>query len=83
MYMLRIAKSAKKQIDIISKNHRNAIISALKDIKEDPFIGKPLKRELSGLYSFRVSVYRIIYKINLKDKIIIILTAGHRAVVYQ
>jgi len=56
---------------------------ALAEIKEEPFLGKPLARELTGKFSFRVGVYRIIYKVNKKDKVIDILTAGHRATVYE
>jgi mRNA-degrading endonuclease RelE of RelBE toxin-antitoxin system len=39
--------------------------------------------ELTGKFSFRVGVYRIIYKVNKKDKVVDILTAGHRATVYE
>ncbi len=83
MYKLRISSKAEKEIKKISYPHQKAIILALTDIKEDPFLGKPLTRELTGRFSFRVGVYRIIYKVNKKDKEIDILTAGHRATVYK
>lgn len=82
MYSLRISAKGVKELKEISIAHRKAIIFALKDIKEDPLLGKPLTRELTGLYSFRVGVYRIIYKINKKDHVISILTAGHRSTIY-
>ena len=68
---------------LLFKLSQKAIILALTEIKDDPFLGKPLTRELSGRFSFRVGIYRIVYKVNLKDKIIDILTAGHRATVYE
>jgi mRNA-degrading endonuclease RelE of RelBE toxin-antitoxin system len=83
MYKLRISSRAESEIKKISHHHQKAIILAFTDIKEEPFLGKPLTRELTGKFSFRVGVYRIIYKVNKKDKVIDILTAGHRATVYE
>ncbi len=83
MYRLRVAIKAKKEIRRLEKRYQEAIISALKEIKEDPTSGKPLTKELTGRFTFRVGVYRIIYKINQKDKIISVFTVGHRAVVYK
>lgn len=83
MYKLRISSKAENEIKKISHPHQKAIILALADIKEEPLLGKPLTRELTGRFSFRVGVYRIIYKINKKDKIINILSAGHRAIIYE
>jgi len=83
MYKLRVASKAEKEIKKISHPHQKAIILILAEIKEEPFSGKPLVRELTGRFSFRVGVYRIIYKVNKQDKIIDILTVGHRATVYD
>jgi mRNA interferase RelE/StbE len=83
MYKLRISSRAEKEIKNIPYPHQKAIILSLAEIKEDPFLGKPLTRELTGKFSFRVGMYRIIYKVNSKDKIIYILTAGHRATIYK
>lgn len=83
MYKLRISSKAATEIKKISHPHQKAIILALAEIREEPFFGKPLTRELTGRFSFRVGVYRIIYKVNKKDRVIDVLTAGHRATVYQ
>ncbi len=84
MYKLEITATAKIQLKQIEKTYeQNAINNAFREIKEDPFVGKPLSRELTGRFSFRVGVYRIIYKVNKKDKTIDVLTAGHRATVYE
>lgn len=82
MFELRISKSAQRQIKKLKKVYQTAIISALKEIKEDPHLNKPLKRELTRKYTFHLSVYRIIYKVNDKDKVIDILKIDHRGKVY-
>lgn len=83
MFKLLISSKAQKKIKLLKKLHQEAILLALTEIKENPFIGKPLTRELTGRFSFRVGVYRIIYMVDQEDKIIRVLDAGHRANVYK
>ncbi len=83
MYRLVVSISARNQIKKLKQVYQQAIVSALEDIKEDPYLGKPLTRELSGRFSYRIGIYRIIYKVNFKEKIVLIITAGHRSVVYN
>ena len=82
MFRIKIRARARKELKQISKAHQLAIRQVLEEIKEDPTIGKPLTRELVRSFSYRIGVYQIIYKINKQDKLIYILTAGHRAKVY-
>lgn len=83
MFKIKLTAKAKKELRRISKSHKQAIASALEEIKVDPHLGKPLRRELYGKFSYRVGIYRIIYKINKQDMTIHVLTASHRSVVYN
>lgn len=83
MYHLRIATKAQKEIRRIKKIHLQEVQEAIQNIKEDPSIGKPLGEDLLNRFSYRIRVYRIIYKVNEKDKIISIISAGHRSTVYN
>lgn len=83
MFKLHISKSAQKQIKKLKRIYQSAVISALKEIKEDPALSKPLSQELTGKFTFHISVYRILYKINYKDRVINILKIDHRSKVYQ
>jgi addiction module RelE/StbE family toxin len=83
MYKIIIAPRAQRELKAIAKRHRKALAEAIESLKEDPFQGKPLTRDLTKRYSYKVGVYRIIYKINSKDRRVDIITAGHRATVYQ
>lgn len=83
MYKLHIFPKAKRELKNISIRHQKVILEALKDLEENPFIGKPLTRELSGRFSYRVGNYRIIYGIRKKDKLVEIFTAGLRATIYK
>lgn len=83
MFELRISKRVEKQIKILKKEYQVEIIDALTAIKEDPLLGKPLDRDLNGRFSYRFASYRIIYKIDQKDKVVEILWAEHRGRVYN
>lgn len=83
MYKLKITGRAKKELSNISKIHNQVLAEIVEEIRDDPSIGKPLTRELTGRYSYKVGLYRIIYKINVKDKVVTILSAGHRATIYR
>lgn len=83
MFKVKISARARKELKVISRSHQEAIRESILDLKEKYDLGKPLARELKGSFSLRVGVYRIIYRINKKDKVIKITTAGHRAIVYS
>ncbi len=83
MFEVRISSRAEKQIKQIKKIYKIAILSALEELREDPYVGKPLSKDLTGRFSYKISVYRIIYKVRERDKVVNILSAGHRSTVYE
>lgn len=83
MYRLVISPRAQKHLKDIKKDYQSAVKIALEDIKEDPLIGKLLSRDLTGKFSYRVGVYRIIYKVDQQDEVVNILSARHRGIAYN
>ena len=83
MYRIEISPKAKKELKKIKKLYKRAIAQAIDELKEDPFVGKPLTRELTGKFSLKVGVSRIIYKVNNQDKTVQVIAAGHRGAVYK
>lgn len=83
MYRLVISPQAQKELKIIKKAYRQAIKLALEEVRDDPLLGKPLGRELAGRFSYKLGVYRIIYKVDYQDKIINVMSAGHRRKIYK
>lgn len=43
----------------------------------------PLHIKLSGLYKLKVGAYRVIYKLNQSEKVIIVHKIGHRRDIYK
>lgn len=83
MYNVMISPRAKKELKNISKLYKNAIAEAIDDLSENPYLGKPLSRELTNRYAYKLGVYRIIYTVNEKDKIVNVIIAGHRGTIYE
>lgn len=83
MFKVKFTTQAKKDLKKLSKKEKLSIGEVIEDLKDNPFMGKLLGRDLNRRYSYRVGVYRIIYKVNQKDNIIDIISAGHRSVVYN
>ena len=83
MYRIIVFPLARRQSRKIKSVYQEAINDAFKELKENPYVGKPLGQELVNRYSYKFGNYRIIYKINKTDKTIQVLTAGHRSVIYK
>lgn len=83
MYKLLISSKAERRLKKLKIEYQQAVVEALEEISGDPFVGKPLTRELTGRFSYRVGVYRIIYRINESNKSVQVITAGHRSNVYN
>jgi mRNA-degrading endonuclease RelE of RelBE toxin-antitoxin system len=83
VYKLRISAHAKNELKRIPRKHCEPIIRAFIELSDDPFLGKPLTRELTGKFSYRIGFFRIIYTVNKQDKIVQIITIGHRSIVYN
>ena len=82
-YKLLYSETSRKQIKKLHPNLKSIIKTRLEKIREDPYIGKFLERELSGYASFRTKRYRIIYRILESKKTIQIHYVGHRKDIYE
>jgi mRNA interferase RelE/StbE len=53
-------------------------------LPQDPIsLGKPLKGIFKGVYRYRFGDYRVIYSIDRKENVILILRVGKRKEVYR
>ncbi|MBI4004805.1 type II toxin-antitoxin system RelE/ParE family toxin [Candidatus Roizmanbacteria bacterium] len=82
-YQLVLAPKAKKDLDKIDKNFRVRLLQSLILLQSDPYKGKKLKGEFEGTFSLRVWPYRIIYELDTRKKVILVIRIGHRQGVYQ
>ena len=83
-YKVVIKQSAVKEIEAIAqKKERQQILSCIGQLAGDPH--PPGSKKLSGQdkYRIRQGVYRIVYGIEDKELIVIVVKVGHRKDVYR
>lgn len=81
-YKIVVSISIKKALASIPLPWRQRVIAAIDLLAENPFIGEKLWGRLQGKRKIKIHPYRIIYEIDKKGRIIIILETGHRQGIY-
>ena len=81
-YKVELSRIAIKSLAKVDGRYKLRINVALVALGADPYIGKRLQGERQQEWSYRVSDYRIIYKIKVRELIVLIIDVGHRQGVY-
>ncbi|MDE2665121.1 MAG: type II toxin-antitoxin system RelE/ParE family toxin [Acidobacteriota bacterium] len=76
-----VSEAAKEILRHLHPTSKKAIRTALDDLREHPFQGKPLVAELAGLWSLPVARYRIIYRPDSRGVTVVYI--GPRRDVYE
>jgi mRNA-degrading endonuclease RelE of RelBE toxin-antitoxin system len=82
-YSLIYSRTSRDQARSLHPLIKPNIRARIKALRENPYLGKNLQRELSGNYSLRVKRHRVIYKIKASNNQIEIHFIGHRKDIYQ
>ena len=69
MYKLVVPKDVRDLIRTMHPSLKGKVKASLKIILSEPCSGKALRDDLSGLRSFRISSFRIIYRIKEPEQI--------------
>jgi mRNA interferase RelE/StbE len=82
-YSLTLTPEARRCLRRLKPSIAAAIVMFMEsDLLTEPLrVGKPLRRELEGMYSARRGVYRVIYEV--VDGEIRVLRIDHRADIYR
>jgi mRNA interferase RelE/StbE len=82
MYKLVAPKDLQELISTIHPSLEKKVKASLKIILSEPYSGKALMEKLSGLRSFRISSFRVIYRIKEPEQIELV-AIGPRERIYQ
>lgn len=82
-YHILYSQTSREQIRSLHPLVKSLAKTSIQKLKENPFLGKALEKELSGYHSIKAKRFRIIYKIDHKNYIIQIYYVGHRKDVYE
>lgn len=85
-WRLRVAGPAARKIaEVLPARVAVAVVgfvtSALLDNPHK--VGRPLQRELSGLYAARRGTFRIVYRIDDAERLVEVIDVAHRADIYR
>jgi mRNA interferase RelE/StbE len=84
-YGLLVTPPAQRALDRLPERVAAAIAEFLTgDLLAAPRrVGKPLRRELAGIWAARPGPYRVIYEIDDETPLVVVLRIDHRADVYR
>ena len=82
MYKLIVPKDVRELIRTMHPSLKGKVKASLKIILSEPYSGHGLRDELSGLRSFRISSFRIIYRIKEPEQIELV-AIGPRERIYE
>ena len=84
-YGLLVTPPAQRALDRLPERVAAAIAELLTgDLLAAPRrVGKPLRRELAGVWSARRGSYRVLYEVDEEKQRIVVLRIDHRADIYR
>ena len=83
MWDVFLTREAEKTLDKLPATMRERTDDALRKMKSDPYLGKPLKGQLLGKYSYRLGDYRIVYSPLRSQQHLLIHYVRHRREAYR
>jgi mRNA-degrading endonuclease RelE of RelBE toxin-antitoxin system len=82
-YRILYSETSRDQIRSLHPQIKPIVKSHIQKLKENPYVGKALERELYGYYSLSMRRFRVIYKIDHQNHVIQIHYFGHRKDIYE
>jgi len=82
-YIVKLKRSAEKELDNLPTKIHHKVINILLSLKENPFPHNVKKLRGREGYRIRVGDYRILYLVDESDKNIEIVSVAHRKEVYR
>ncbi|KJV81264.1 addiction module toxin, RelE/StbE family protein [Rickettsia hoogstraalii str. RCCE3] len=83
-YKIELAPNAQRQLKKLSKQLQLTIIQKLEDLKITPLpVGIKKLSGINNLYRLRIGNYRVIYQVEHKILLILVLKIGDRKEVYD
>ncbi|MCX5796331.1 MAG: type II toxin-antitoxin system RelE/ParE family toxin [Elusimicrobia bacterium] len=86
LYRIELSPAARGVYQRLHQRDRrlfDRVDQVLRELAQDPFLGKPLKGELAGKRSYRLGPYRIIYAVFAQRLLVYVLDIGHRREIYR
>jgi mRNA interferase RelE/StbE len=83
MYKVEVRRRAQRALDRLPKNDFQAVVQTIKELAQTPRPKGVEKVKTTGLWRVRQGDYRIIYAIDDKEHLVIVVRVGHRREIYR
>ena len=83
MYSVKLTPTAGLMLRDLHPTIRKQLKSILKELYQNPRLGKKLQNELADFRLLKMKRYRAIYQIDHQKKEVIIYAIGHRRNIYE
>jgi mRNA-degrading endonuclease RelE of RelBE toxin-antitoxin system len=84
LWRIIVMAPARREFDRLPISVAAAVLETLDAIAENPRrLGKPLMLEHEGRFSARRGPYRIIYELDVEERVVRVVAIGHRRDVYR
>lgn len=81
-YRIFLSPKANNFLKKLGKKDKERLKKKLKELMNNPELGKPLAGKLAGLWSLRTGDYRALYQVKNNELLILVLKIGHRKNIY-
>ena len=82
-YRIEIPPEVAEVIRHLPPELKRSVREALRALSRKPAAGSPLRRELDGLWKYKVRRYRIVYALEGRRRVVRILAVGPRTDIYE
>jgi len=82
-YRVQLAPSAAEAFAALNPFVSRQINAGLKELADNPYVGKELQDDLSEFRSYRIKRYRVVFKVVDKEKNLKVFAIGHRREIYD
>ena len=82
-YEVTLSVDAAKSIRKLPKQVQRAVVAALTSLESEPRGGKPLIGGLAGIWSLRRGDYRVLYRMDDRERRVEVARVGHRRDIYR
>lgn len=83
IYRIELTQSARENCVRLPPAVKQRVKVAFRFLCDNPHDGEPLRRELEGLWKFRVGRFRIVYRLESERRVILVVAAGARKGIYS
>lgn len=83
MFQIKFTPTAAQTFQHLQPEIKKQLKSALKNLCENPYLGKPLQNDLALFRSLKINRYRIIYHLDDHAQFLIVVALGHRRSIYD